>query len=306
MALKGYTIIEYNGADGRVAYKSPDGTLHSSRKLSALLSNIRKSLQSKAQREAAKQLRAAAYAQKAESDFNDIKSIKELKRQNLKLIEPFIGVEHTYNIHCEKHNITLARRLSNIEPSERKIKAFCPECRKEEYVQYYNSLGVAPNITIKKYRMEDGNSRKKMECQCNFCNHIFERIWDEIKKGSNDCPMCGLYRRKNLPHLYDKYEVYRSECDSITQTNITRFSNILIPIDNMSIDHRFSCRNGYDNHIPPWIVAMPYNLEWIAMVDNTVKHKKNSMTLGELLIRFGEFIKEHPWYAASFDKSFGK
>jgi len=47
MTLKGYTIVEYNGSDGRVTYKTSSGELRSSRKLSALLSNIRKSTLSK-------------------------------------------------------------------------------------------------------------------------------------------------------------------------------------------------------------------------------------------------------------------
>jgi len=115
--------------------------------------------------------------------------------------------------------------------------------------------------------------------------------------------MWNLIEEKNLPHLYEKYETYRAECDAITDININRFKDIFKPVEGLTIDHRFSCRNGYDNHIPPWIVAMPYNLEWISMTENNIKKPKNSLTISELFVKFGEFLKEHPWYGESFDKS---
>jgi hypothetical protein len=308
MSLKGYTIIEYNGADGRVTYKTSSGELRSSGKLSALLSNIRKSLLSKEiklkKKQEKLQNKKPSYVR---VPTENIKVIQFIHSQNLRLVEPYGGQEKTYHIHCDKHNITIERKLCNLDIHNRKIKSLCPECRKEEYVSYYNSLGKTPNIIIKRYWNDGPHNHKRMECECKFCNHVFERYHDDIfRQGINDCPKCGLYRKRNLPHLYEKYEAYREECDRFTTINISRFKDILNPIEGLTVDHRFSCRNGYDNHIPPWIVSMPYNLEWISMLENNIKSKKNSLTISELFVKFGEFLKEHPWYGESFDKSFVK
>jgi transcription elongation factor Elf1 len=307
MTLKGYTIVEYNGADGRVTYKTSSGELRSSRKLSALLSNIRKSTLSKQEKLKRKQEASERYSQSTQEQIDNIKVIKFIKSQNLKLIEPFHGIDDFYDIHCEKHNTTVRRKLSLIDTVGRKIKSLCPECRKDEYAQYYNSLGLmCKGIDIIKCVDGVDATHKRVLCHCHFCENKFERYMDDIRNGLNNCPQCGTYRRKNLPHLYEKYETYRAECDAITDINVNRFKDILKPVEGLTVDHRFSCRNGYDNHIPPWIVAMPYNLEWISMTENNIKKTKNSLTISELFVKFGEFLKEHPWYGESFDKSFVK
>jgi hypothetical protein len=307
MSLKGYTIIEYNGADGRVTYKTSSGELRSSRKISSLLSNIRKSLLDKEIKLKKKQEKIQNKQSYVRVPTENIKVIQFIHSQNLRLVEPYEGLQKFYHIHCAKHNITIERKLSNLDIDNRKIKSMCPECRKEEYVIYYNSLGKTPNITILDWWIsESRNNHKKMKCQCKYCGDVFERYWDDIKKGINDCPKCGIFRKKNLPHLYEKYEAYREECDRFTTINISRFEDILNPVEGLTVDHRFSCRNGYDNHIPPWIVSMPYNLEWISMTENNIKKTKNSLTISELFVKFGEFLKEHPWYGESFDKSFVK
>jgi len=302
LQLRGYTLVEYTTCEGPVTIKLPNGNLKHFTNLSRVLHRIRKTQDAFIEKQK-KREEALIVAQEKLARSPKHKILTFIKEQNLILEEPYTILDKSYHITCKKHNKTIERNLSSITPDTRKIKELCPECRREAIVAQYNKSGICPNLIITNAFMDEINHHKRLKCTCKFCGHEFDRLMDVVKSGGTDCPKCGIYRKKNKPHLYEQYDTYRKECDDITQKNLLRFSSILDIKEGMTIDHKFSCRNGYDNHIPPWIVAMPYNLEWMSMTENHEKHKRNSLSLTELLVSLGKFLSEYPWYGESFDKS---
>ena len=58
--------------------------------------------------------------------------------------------------------------------------------------------------------------------------------------------------------------------------------------DKLSIDHKFSISNGFDQKISPLIIGSIYNLEYILTCVNSSKGPKNSITLEDLLKKYNE------------------
>jgi hypothetical protein len=53
-----------------------------------------------------------------------------------------------------------------------------------------------------------------------------------------------------------------------------------------SLDHRFSCHEGFKNNIPPEIIGNIANLEYIPNIQNSSKKTACSLTKEELYERF--------------------
>jgi hypothetical protein len=53
--------------------------------------------------------------------------------------------------------------------------------------------------------------------------------------------------------------------------------------EGMTLDHKLSIKFGYDNDIPPYILAHPANCEFLSLKDNSSKNKRCSISYHKLL-----------------------
>jgi len=53
--------------------------------------------------------------------------------------------------------------------------------------------------------------------------------------------------------------------------------------EGMTLDHRLSIKFGFDNDIPPYILAHPANCEFLSLKENSSKNKNCSMSYNELI-----------------------
>lgn len=53
--------------------------------------------------------------------------------------------------------------------------------------------------------------------------------------------------------------------------------------DGMTLDHRLSIKVGFDNDIPPYILAHPANCEFLSLKENSSKNKKCSISYEQLI-----------------------
>ena len=61
----------------------------------------------------------------------------------------------------------------------------------------------------------------------------------------------------------------------------------------VSRDHMYSVRSGFENNVPPNIIAHPANCKLILQKENSSKHKKNSITLENLIERIEIWNKKY-------------
>jgi hypothetical protein len=63
--------------------------------------------------------------------------------------------------------------------------------------------------------------------------------------------------------------------------------------DDYSLDHKFSCKEGFLNNIPPYIIGSIANLEFIKVKDNSSKGESCSITVEELFDRFDRLRRNY-------------
>lgn len=209
-----------------------------------------------------------------------------------------------YNKICKPH--------LNVKPIERiDYKFNCNACQKEYTI----------NMTVKKYN--GGKYIKTCSRSCSNKRAQTEETKLKIKKAnkkilSKPCKWCSTHfdncnkvycteecKRLAKKHYYefgfpnkDKMKSYRIKCkfkfsvysfpELFDLSLIEKFgfyspSNKKNNLTGISLDHKYSIRDGYDNDVDPNIMSHVMNCQILEHKDNLSKGKKSSITLDQLM-----------------------
>ena len=86
--------------------------------------------------------------------------------------------------------------------------------------------------------------------------------------------------------LYKRYVKHFKNQQNLTQLPNYKFRGHSKNTTLYSLDHKFSCQQGFINNIPPYIIGNIVNLEFIPNTENSRKRENCSITMEELIDLF--------------------
>jgi transposase-like protein len=228
--------------------------------------------------------RAAAAGAAAIKRAEFILSIKcKIKDLGFEIQEEFTKLDCVYTLKCTKDGTILRKNLKDL--LKLKNNYTCPTCRIKKVLE------LSPNI---EHIHTDGDI---LGFRCKHCKYIFST--EKLENRPYDCPKCGRIRQRKLKmSVFTDHKRYEWHCRRVTKKIITLYDMKVNNKDEV-FDHKFSIAKAYQNAVPPFITAYPGNLEPMNKVENNKKLAKCSITLSELYIQFGEWLKIHPEYLDS-------
>jgi hypothetical protein len=212
-----------------------------------------------------------------------IETIKvKLLNMGFELVEEFTSFDKTYKLKCVLDGTIIEKYLESFLKLTNTENIRCPTC----YIQ--KVLSLSPNIEY----LNCTDSKHSFKCK--HCNYIFNISSLQMKP--YDCPECSFIRKKKLKmSIFTDPKKYEYHCRAITKTVIDFYKIESINADDV-FDHKFSIASAYNNAVPSFITCYPGNLEPLNKTINGKKSAKCSITLNELYIQFGEWLKDHPEY----------
>jgi len=139
-------------------------------------------------------------------------------------------------------------------------------------------------------------AKPQIKLICEYCkNNFFTK-----KKNQKFCSKkCVIQNRKTKAQLNcDDFKIYRNACrfkfslskypekydfSLVEKYGWYKAKNKGNNLNGVSRDHIISCRYGFDNCIPSWIISHPANCRLMRHNDNVSKGVKCDLTLTELL-----------------------
>ena len=153
------------------------------------------------------------------------------------------------------------------------------------------------------------NAHTKLKIQCDK-GHIYKAEWAAFQQGQR-CPICAIenksgennYRWKNYTEEDRKnIESYKAEVTQLSRANFKKYYYIINPLNHKlgkckyHLDHIYSIIDGFNNNVPPKIIASPVNLQMLWYSDNIVKRDNSAMTLKQLYFLYNQFKEcDYEW-----------
>jgi len=177
-----------------------------------------------------------------------------------------------FTLRCRKHNFEFITDKKNIN-NKRLNPYICPQCKPLYLIERIEK--ECPTLKVIE-EMECDKQHRIFLLSCKECGHTFKRYsTDIVGMGHTKCPNCKPYRyaEKQNPFFRD-FNEYSDCVRRLTELNMTRYGKHIRASTSLDVhlDHRFSISDGYDKHLPPWMVACPINLEYISGKENLEKH----------------------------------
>jgi len=149
--------------------------------------------------------------------------------------------------------------------------------------------------------------KKKLEFLCDK-GHIYKARRSYFQSGRR-CPICSNNKHKekmtgeNHPNWRNysdedrkNFESYKAEVTQVTNINYIKYFYFINPSklergkSKYHLDHIYSVIDGFNNHVPPNIIANPYNLKVITYTENMSKQGDSHMTIEQLYIFYICFL----------------
>jgi len=149
-------------------------------------------------------------------------------------------------------------------------------------------------------------SKSKIIFMCNK-NHVYKMTWSCILSGQR-CPKCAIenksgensYQWKNYTEEDRKnIKFYRDEVMKLSKINYKKYYHIINPNNlkrgrnKFHLDHIYSIIDGFNNSVPPKIIASPINLRMLTENKNVVKNGNSHMSLEQLYFLYEQFNREN-------------
>ena len=145
-------------------------------------------------------------------------------------------------------------------------------------------------------------SKIKLRLECDR-GHKYEATWCVLQQGYR-CPICKIENRSGENNYnwrnYTENDrenmiFYRAETTRLSNINYVKYFYFINPNklkrgNEYHLDHIYSVIDGFNNGIPPKIIANPYNLRILHYVENISKHSNSHMTLSQLYIFYLCFL----------------
>jgi len=178
----------------------------------------------------------------------------------------------------------------------------CPTCfgSKKKTIEEINKYAEKFDYKCLSNDYIGAHSKLKFECDK---YHIYTTSWTELQIGHR-CPICALekisgrnnYRWRDYSEEDRKnIELYRDEIDKLSNINYVLYKNMINPDklrrgNKYHLDHIYSVIDGFNNGIPPNVIANPYNLRVIDCAENIRKSGNSHMTIEQLYISYLCFL----------------
>jgi len=193
----------------------------------------------------------------------------------------------------------------------------CGKCANKNKGSYRKlTIEFVKSETIKltdgKYKCISGtykNSGSKLKFKCDL-NHIYESNWENFKFGKR-CPICAIENirkrmaGKNHPNWKNysdedrkNIKLYKDEVTQLTNINYIRYFYFINPNklkrekNKYNLDHIYSVIDGFNNGVPPEVIASPINLQMLWYSDNIIKRGNSYISLTMLYSLHEQFLKE--------------
>jgi len=145
------------------------------------------------------------------------------------------------------------------------------------------------------------------QAECDECSEKYQRlVGSKTKLCGRKCAaiVAGKTNRKNNIKSSSDFKIYRvaSKFKFSLNSFPDKFDFSLVEkygwykaknhgdnSNDISRDHIISCRYGFDNNIPTWIISHPANCELMPHKLNQSKRTKINLTLDELIIKIKEW-----------------
>lgn len=232
-------------------------------------------------------------AKKRKLTYGTVKNIFESCGYRL-LSRTYEGIRHKLEIECpvgHRYRISLV----NFRRGTR-----CKECaynKRRLTIDYIKSKTL--DVTDNKYvclsdKYHNNTTKLKFRCPR---GHIFLMNWASFYSSGQRCPKCYLERRK-INYNLDDYISYKRKVEIITRCNYRKYKWLINPFNlrhgqyEYQIDHIYSVADGFDNNVPPEILASPVNLRMLWWRTNNIKDRKSDMSKKMLNDLYNQFISE--------------
>ena len=230
------------------------------------------------------------------------KTIEEINRYAKQFEYECLSKEYKNNyteleFQCNKNHI-FEMTWHNFQQGQR-----CPICfgnkKKtiEEIKVYAKRFGY--KCLSNKYK----NAHTELEFQCDE-GHIYEAEWNNFQQGER-CPICNHLNQfgENHPNWKNyseeelqKLEGYRADIVKLSNINFRKYHHLIDPKrlrgDENHLDHIYTVIDGFNNNIPPEVIASPINLQMLTAFDNMSKNGRSDMTKEMLYKLYNQFKKE--------------
>jgi hypothetical protein len=109
-------------------------------------------------------------------------------------------------------------------------------------------------------------------------------IKDQVRKKNEDAGRWTPQPEMDLFYLYRRKVMYFTGQQPIK--DLPNYENKGKNKNSYSLDHKFSCFEGFKNNIPPYIIGNIVNLEYILVKVNSKKRIDCSISMEELFERY--------------------
>ena len=133
---------------------------------------------------------------------------------------------------------------------------------------------------------------KVRKCNIGINSHAIKLVEHSERMTSKNHPRWKNYTEEDREDI----KSYKAGVTQITNTNYRKYYYIINPYklkrsrNKFHLDHIYSIIDGFNNKVPPEIIANPYNLKVITYIENISKKGNSHMTLSQLYIFYICFL----------------
>ena len=184
-----------------------------------------------------------------------------------------------------------------------------PQIIVERSKKWKESVSSKSESELEEWKLKLSEAAKKKENNADtvWKEERSQKLSNKLKTYYETVPLTELYKRVKKTRTtklekgiigYDRTEflMYSRTVRNMTLQTYRRFKTDINP-DNLEqgsftgedlyhIDHIVSIKDGFENNIPPFIMASKYNLQMLLVEDNCSKNKRSAMEIDALLNTF--------------------
>jgi len=162
--------------------------------------------------------------------------------------------------------------------------------------------------SIEEFNIKNGTKQIEKIKKCKYCNNKFKTLRNTIFCS----PQCARKFRAEQEILNkEPFEKYKKLCEFkfgirsfpnefksqlLEENGWYSASNHGNNFNGVSRDHMFSCKEGFNQLIDPYLISHPANCNLILQKDNVSKYSKCSLSLEELINKVKDWNNKYGFY----------
>lgn len=219
---------------------------------------------------------------------------------NITLQQKHNNLFKEYTIKCKVCGNEFNLICSENDFNKGKYKKTCSvKCAHKLSILNSNNEKRKENIkkSINEFNIKNGIKREEQIKICKYCNNQYKTLRNTVFC-SRKC--ARLYLSQEKMKNKEPFERYKKLCEFkfgiknfpeefnfniIKENGWYEAANRGNNLNGISRDHMYSCKEGYNNLIDPYLISHPANCNLILQIDNEIKNSKCSLSYNELIKR---------------------